>query len=234
MSLKRSQQAEYRPLVKRAWLMHCDRTGLASSNRQVYDDWYRELLWSTCRIRSTTQADERAYTTLLARFTMLTQAGDFVELRGLTEGQNGAFRQLVAKAWQNACRHDASGLQFQAWLDAELANCGVHHREVVDRVKDFDQVLAHFAILAGDEYWIDRTARASEIRMRHVLEEKMAELSAIEGRPVGWSYCRSVYNHMNLPLTMEEADARWLWKVYQALDTHCRRLRKQRSVPACM
>jgi len=229
MSFSRAQQAQYRPLVKRAWLAHCELTGVPPNNRQAQDDWYREQLWSACRIRSTRDATADEYRTLIKRFTLLSEAGDTATVKGFTPAQNSVFSPLVAKAWRSVCRRDATGLQFHEWLDKELAACGIHGRKARDHVEQFDDVMSHFACIAGDLYWIERTSQASEIRMRYILVGKMAELARVEQRPVDWNYCRAIYSRMNLPLTLEEADARWLWKLVQAIDTHLRRLRKRQE-----
>jgi len=227
--LTRAQQARYRPLVHRSWLAHCDLTGTAPNNQQARDDWYRDILWSSCRIRSTRQASQREFKILIKRFTLLSQAGDSVEVQGFTDGQNPVFAQLVDKAWQAVCGRSATRLPFHAWLDSELESCGIIGRRARDHVEQFEEVMSHFAVIAGDTFWIERTAEASERRMRHLIELKMQELGEIEGEPVDWQYCRSIYSHMHLPRTMDEANAGWLWKIFQALDTHIRRLRKQKE-----
>jgi hypothetical protein len=222
MSLTRSQQARYRPLVQSAWLDHCRLAGTDPNNRQQYEDWYRDKLWSSCRIRSSSQAAPVDFPRLIRTFSVISRAGDSVELRGLTDAQNSVFSDLVAKAWQAACTRGAT-LTFCAWFDAELAACQVVGRRVSDRVQQFDEIMGHFAVIAGDEFWIGRTSEASERRLRHLIKAALMKLGQIEGRAFTWDYCRAIYSHMHMPLTLEEADARWLWKILQALDSHLRR-----------
>jgi len=229
--LTKAQQAQFRPLVKRAWLAQCGLSGTPPNSRHAQDAWYREQLWAACRLRTTKNATIADYKALIARFTMLSEAGDVVAISGLTEAQNAVFCTLVEKAWRAVCRRNASTLQFHAWLDRELQSCGVHGRYVRDHVQAFDEIMSHFAVTAGDLFWMERTAEASERRMRYQLRIKMDEIAELEGRPVDWEYCRAIYTHMHLPLSIEEADARWLWKVYQALDTHARRLHRKEPQP---
>jgi len=229
--LTKAQQAQYRPLVKRAWLAQCAISGTPPNNKTAFDTWYREQLWAACRIRTTKNATQAHYKTLIGRFTMLSEAGDVVAISGLSDAQNTVFCGLVEKAWRAVCRRNATALQFHAWLDHELEACDVHDRAVRDHVQAFDEIMSHFAVVAGDIFWMERTAEASERRMRYQLRRKMDEIAEIEGRPVDWEYCRGIYQHMHLPLSIDEADARWLWKVYQALDTHARRLRKKEPQP---
>lgn len=229
--LTKAQQAQFRPLVKRAWLAQCEISGTHPNSKQARETWYREQLWAACNIRTTKNATNADYKALISRFTMLSEAGDVVALSGLSDAQNAVCCSLVEKAWQAVCKRNATGLQFHSWLDRELDTCGIHARTVHDHVQQFDEVMSHFAVIAGDLFWMERTAAASERRMRYQLHLKMDELAGIEGRPVDWNYCAGIYGHMNLPLTIDEADARWLWKVYQALDTHVRRLRKKEPQP---
>ncbi|NQU75728.1 MAG: hypothetical protein HQ546_05380 [Planctomycetes bacterium] len=221
----RQFNAIFRPLVDRAWCAHCDLVGTAPNNRQARDDWYREKLWSICRIRTTKDADNQAHKKLIDRFTMLSEAGDVPEIDGLSDAQNAVFSQLAESAWRAVSKRHGTDLQFPEWLAAELEQCHVVDHSVANNVEHFDELMSHFAVIAGDAYWIERTATASEIRMQYLIRQKMVELSDLEGQPVDWNYCRSIYRHMHLPLTMEDAEVGWLWKVFQAMDTHVRRLR---------
>lgn len=115
-------------------------------------------------------------------------------------------------------------MQFDVWLDAQLAECGVQNRRVADHVKSFDRLAAHFAVLADDAYWIERTAQAAETRLRYLIRRHLAALSDLLGEPVTWDYCRAIYAQMSFPRSIEEAPAAWLRMVFQALDTRVRKL----------
>ena len=73
---------------------------------------------------------------------------------------------------------------------------------------------------------MDRTAAAAEIRMRWVIRGLMEKLTALTEQTVDWAYVAAIYDHMHLPLRLEDAPAQCLWKVLQALDTHVRRLER--------
>jgi hypothetical protein len=226
--LTKTQQAEFRPIVRRAWEAVCRQTGRNVSDIVARDAWYRGQLKAAAGIRSTKEADDHAYHILINLFIMLSEGGDFVHIQGWTEPQNTQFRRLAETAWKVASRRgQTEGQTFTSWLNALLGNSGIANRHAPDRVASFDRVMADLAIAAGDDYWIDRTAHAAEIRMRHLIGLLMSQLSDLTGESVDWPYCRAIYQHMNLPLTIEEASAQWLWKIMQALDTHLRRLQER-------
>jgi len=224
-----AQQAIYRPLVKRAWLAHCRQTGTAPNNRPAYDAWYRDQVHGAVGLWSTIEADPaRDYSKLIDRFLVLVGAvgGQGVTISGWTPKQGDSFSGLAARAWRMEMARGVvpDGVDFNDWLAELLRGAGIFNGKAPDRKESFDAAMAELAIRAGDDYWIGRTAAAAEIRLRYVLACKMDELATLTGDPVDWRYCRAIYAQMNLPLTIEEASAPWLWKLLQALDTHIRRL----------
>jgi hypothetical protein len=149
-------------------------------------------------------------------------------ISGFTPAQNSAFATLAESAFQTACSRGAvDESSFDAWLDDQLSTIGFPARRVPDRVKSFDCVMSHFAVIAEDPYWLDHTAMAGEIRMRHLVQDRLHTLSVLLDHPVTWAYCRSIYRHMHLPKTLDDANAQWLRKVLQALDTYIRRHKAQ-------
>ena len=226
--LTRSQQGAYRPLVKAAWIAHCRLMSTAPNNQLAYEIWYREQLWAACRIRSTRDAGTNELRTLLDRFTMLTGARLDTEISGWTPGQNKCFGELVARAWQRCVQSDRSvGNSFQAWFEHQLEACSLYGRQATDRKESFDRAMAHFAIIANDDYWISRTSDSAERRLRYLISECLSDLSDLSDQSYSWSYVRSIYSQMGLPLEIDEAPAAMLSKVYQALDVHRRRLQRQ-------
>jgi hypothetical protein len=228
LMLTRTQQAEFRPLVTAAWAAQCQLTGRPVTDKLAKDAWYRDQLLSVCGIQSTRTAGERDFEALIAWFRVIAGAviaEPCVTVTGFSDAQNTQLRALAGKAYRAASqRPGGTGLSIGPWFDRELQACGIAHRAAPNRVKAFDVVMSHLAVIAGDMYWIDRTSHASEARMRWQIARLMEQLSALTEQRVDWEYCRAIYRHMNLPLTMEEAAAQWLWKVLQALDTHVRRL----------
>jgi len=228
--LTRADNAKYRPLVKRAWLAHCRRINADPKDKIAYDAWYRNVLKSTCGIRSTKDATREHYNRLISTFRQLVDAVQPFTVRGLSPGQSEHLTALAQDAWAAARARGQVpvGEPFTNWIVRQLADCGINYRfGFTNRTTEFDDVMAHLAVIAGDRFWINRTSEAAEIRMRYVIQQRMDELSALQQEPVDWNYCRAIYNHMNLPLSIEDAPAQLLWKILQALDTHVRRLRKR-------
>lgn len=222
--LTRGQQAEFRPLVQSAWESQCKLTNRDPKDRFARDLWYREQLQSVAGIRSTRDAGVREFRALIAWFTVVAEA-DEVHISGFTDAQNAVFRNLAGKAWRRICmRHAQGSLGFHDWLNLELESCGSKQR-IADYLDGFDVIMEHFAIIAEDRFWLERTARAKETRLRWVILQRMHRLGELEGRQVDWSYVRGIYAqaHM-LPEDMEDATSEALWKLLQMMDTHVRRL----------
>lgn len=156
--------------------------------------------------------------------------------RGFTPSQQPRYRGLVKAAWSahadlNGISPDADGA-YETWYRAELqAAIGKTSTKEANAVEDYDLACLHFACIADDFSAINYFSAAAERRISHLIERDMDALTKLEGRKVDWPYVRSIYTTMELPLTMEEAPAAILRKVYQALNTHVRRLdRRRRSV----
>lgn len=226
--LNPGQQSVFRPLVSRAWHAQAALLGADERDRMARDRWYRDQLFSACGITSTKAAGGPEYRRLLERFRMLSEEAAPIGVEGWTDAQNAQFAKLVDRAWTEALRRGTveEAQHFSEWLTLQLEAAGVYSRRAPDRRESFDRAMAHFAVMAGDEYWIEQTAKASEARMRYVISNLMRDLSDLTGDQVDWGYCRGIYSQMHLPLTIDEAPAAFLWNVLQALDTHVRRLRR--------
>jgi hypothetical protein len=203
-----------------------------TSNRQAKDDWYRDLLWSTCKIRTSKDADARAFRLLVSTLKQLSQAEPpKPELIGVTDAQNRIFQMLVAKAWQCHCRHHADDESFHHWLDRHLSSIGIVDRTVTDKVGTFDTVLHLLATLARDLYWIDRTSQCAERRLRYQIRLKMSQISDVTKQPCNYEYVSAIYRQANLmPIALEDATTVSLFKLLQMLDTHLRRLQSRREI----
>lgn len=148
--------------------------------------------------------------------------------------QQARYRPLVRNAWMvEALRsgtNDRDLVAYRSWYQGNVtAALGVPTTKGANQTEDFDVCMLQFAMIAGDEYWINRASAGAERRMRFVIRQKLRDLGALEARDLDWSYARAVYQHMNLPESMSDCPARLLWKVCQAIDTHIRRIRASRG-----
>jgi hypothetical protein len=98
-----------------------------------------------------------------------------------------------------------------------------------DRTEAFDRVMANLAVLAMDEYWMERTSGAAERRVHFIIQQTLSDISELTGTVHDWEYARGVYAKMRLPLKLEDTPAALGIKVFQALDVYRRRLGKRRS-----
>lgn len=154
--------------------------------------------------------------------------------RGFTPSQQPRYRDLVARAWlahierEGIARRDDT--IYASWYRANLMECiGVSSTAQANRIEDYDRACLHFAEIAGDDKAMAYFAAAVERRVDYWIFRRMKDLSLLERRRIDWSYVRSIYEHMKLPLQLEEAPAEVRMKVFQALDTHVRRLRRRRA-----
>ncbi len=152
----------------------------------------------------------------------------------ITIGQRLRYFPLQHRAWAAHC--DQNGLDAsdhkaeQAWRHAEqLSVTGKESTGAMDPIKDFDAMMLHWAQIAGDDAEIKYWSAAVERRMKRRVRIAMQQLAELEGRVVTWDYVRAIQYQMNIPSDFEDCPAELLWKVYQALDTHVRRLRNRKA-----
>ena len=68
--------------------------------------------------------------------------------------------------------------------------------------------------------------QAVERRLEFLIDETLRELSHAAGHLFDWSYARGVLHHMHLPENFADVAAPQMFKVFEALDTHLRRLKR--------
>ena len=237
--LSGKSQGALRPVVKSAWALHCGQIGEDAKNVLAYRSWYEGVLLSAAGIRSTRDASDGMLDTLLDAFRVLGgedaaagaaaatgpragaaagtgpgagAAAGTEPMAGLalSEGQLRVFRRLFAKA---------VGKAGQAAAEEAL-------NEVVPGApqETFDRIMAHLAVLAMDEFWMDRTSAAAERRVHYLIRQALMDISELTGTVHDWEYARGVYDRMKLPLRLEDVPAALGVKVFQALDVYRRRL----------
>ena len=217
----------YRPLVKRAWEQYCQRHGAEVETKSAYALWYQQLLHDMTggRLHTTKGASDRDLEHLIGQLDLIL-GEDRIPIEGWSFAQVERFHELAAAAWKRS----GSAVTFVCWTVSILRR---HHREEVngafwmpDRKDSFDTIMSDLAIRAFDEYWIDRTAKQSEIRLRWQIRRFLIDLDSLDNtRRHDWSYVIGIYQQSGqLPASIDDAPAATLWKVLQMLDTHIRRL----------
>ena len=99
--------------------------------------------------------------------------------------QQGVFRPLVEEAWQNMCRHEGidpaircgkskkcGQCAYCLWYVAELKECtGVESTADVDKKRGFETVMAHFAQIAENIYWMRQVDGGDVRRLLHNVQQ---------------------------------------------------------------
>lgn len=225
--LTKTQQSEYRPLVGKAWITHCQLTGDSPNNKPAHDAWYRDQVHSCTGQWSTRDVDpNRDFQTLMDRFMMLAGDPQPVLVHGWSDSQNAWFRRAAQDAWNVAISTGSieEGQTFREWIACILEEHGIKDHSTHSHMGSFDNVMAALGVISGDERLIDHFCQASERRMRWQIRRFMSDLSFLEKRPVGWDYVSAIWAQAELLPTLDDAPAVTLKKVLQMLDTHIRRL----------
>lgn len=140
----------------------------------------------------------------------------------LTRPQQSKYRPLVQRAWrahceQTGCSPAADGA-YETWYREQLLEaCGVYTSKQASPTKDFDALMAHFAQIAGDDYWITRTAQGDEIRLLHLIAQEKSR------GEIDDAYIAGIIRNMGLSQRLEEMPAAHLWKIWNALVRYNRR-----------
>jgi hypothetical protein len=152
-----------------------------------------------------------------------------------TPAQQGKYRPIVNRAWHVHCDRTSQApnapLAFRCWYEQQLMEVlGVPTTRNAGHKAQFEICMLWFAQIAGEDREIAYWSSAAERTMQYLITQRLDELSWLEHRPHDWRYARAIYAHMNLPLSMDEAPAMCLWKVFQALDIHVARECRKRKL----
>jgi hypothetical protein len=102
MPFNQKQQAEYRPVVDRAWKLHCQKTGCDLKDKAAKREWYEDILEEKTGLRSSTQCNGgRHYDRVAARFEELAEddikfglallTGDLERIKYAVTKQNSSY-----------------------------------------------------------------------------------------------------------------------------------------------
>jgi len=230
----------FRPLVKSAWEMYCVKWGISPNKKDAYRLWYEQHLREAThnRITSTKDATSKECQHIIDYFKlMLDQESATIRIEGRwSDAQIAKFQELSKSAYQSA-QTSGSVPDFRSWL---VSICQRNNYKPAvsgalyfpDCKDSFDAVMADLAVIANDEYWINRTAAAAETRMRWQIARFLLDLDYLDKRFIHtWDYVRGIYKQSDmLPADIEDCPAQTLWHVLQMLDTHIRRICKDFDV----
>jgi hypothetical protein len=157
----------------------------------------------------------------------------------LTPRQQAKYRPLVERAWQAECRRTGCRPGFdgarETWYRRQLLEaCRIYTTKQADPVKDYDKLMLHFAMLAGDDELIDYFSRSDERRHLHNIRAAIARGVVTE------AYVQGIARNMGfIPQSkignpksqiLEELPADHLWRIWNALIRHNKRHEREREL----
>ena len=218
----KSLQGRYRPLVRRAWETVCASCHTDPADRTAYDLWYRQRLLDIAGITTTSGADAKTLETLIEAFECMAGSDTrhptpdtLPPVPAFSTAQQAAFNRLVAKAWRKVQDFDPS-VNFEAWFNARMADCA-NGSPGFSAGNLFDRTMCLFGVIAGDDFWIKRTAEARERRIRHVIRGKLAELGRLTQRELDWTYVQGIHDQAKLSHSLDDCPAEYLLSILHML-----------------
>ena len=154
-----------------------------------------------------------------------------------TKRQQPHYRKTVDQAWTaHATRHNLplnSKPAKRQWYEKQLMQClGVTTTKHCNPAEHFDDAMLHFAIIANDEYWINRTTQSEERRYIYQIHRLMLDYQYVAKRPITWDYIRAIHKQAHqLPERIRDTPAPMLRQILQMLDTHIRRICHAEGIP---
>ena len=240
-STTRTLQGRYRPAVRRAWETVCEKCHTDPADRTAYDLWYRQRLREMAGITTTAGITAAQMESLIEGFLLLAgeepvggrrrQAVDsgafpLPPVPAFSPAQQTAFNRLVAKAWRKVQDVDPS-VDVQAWFNARMNDA--HFRDGLGFGGNlFDRAMGRFGIIAGDDFWIRRTAEARERRLRHVIRAKLAELGSLTQRELDWSYVQGIHDQAKLSHSLDDCPADYLLSIVHMLGSAIAREKRRK------
>lgn len=154
----------------------------------------------------------------------------------LSEGQRFKYFELFGKAWTAHCeqeglnRFDRSAeTQFRREINLKSTQC--YSIKEMNHTTNFDAVMLELAIIAFDEYWIDRLSTSAERRLRWILRKQfIPDLEFLMKEEIGWEYITGICHQAGIPTRMDDCPAPLLMKIVQMVDTHIRRVAKREGI----
>lgn len=222
-------QGRYRPALRAAWLRVARDGGLDPKDKVAADDWYRGELAAVCGLTTTAGASDETMELLCKHFEAMVpdgEAGTPLLCAAFSASQNAACMALAKKAHAVTRQRNPKVAAFEAWLPARIAEA------LQEQGNKFDLIMGYLAAIAGDEYWLDHCARASEIRMRYQVARKLVELSRLSHRELGWNYVQGCLDQAKLGTSVDDCPAEHLRAVLAMLSIACKRTLKEAAEAA--
>lgn len=145
----------------------------------------------------------------------------------LSPRQQSKYRPLVARAWaaecsRTGCCPDLDGAR-ESWYRRQLLDaCGIYTTKEADPVNDYDALMLHFSIIAGDQGLIDYFSSAAERRHLHNIRRSIDQGIVTE------AYVLGIARNMGYRDDLDSLPADHLWRIWNALIRHNKRHAKEK------
>lgn len=144
----------------------------------------------------------------------------------------GWYRTLVKEAWKAHCQQTGEFISEDDFRrDINVKTTGKYSTKEMNCSKDFDAVMMELAIIAGNDYWLNKLSLSESRRYRHVIEWFLYDIEYLEKRELTWDYIRAISKQANLGTTkLKDCPVEHLRSLMQMLDTHIRRLATRQGI----
>lgn len=146
--------------------------------------------------------------------------------------QQGHYRMLVDAAYMaEAQRLQGEIPRKDEWRrKINLDTTGYYSTKEMNQTTDFDKVMLELAIMAGDDYWMNRLITSAERRLRHVIRWFIYDLEYLKKEQVKWSYIKAICKQAGYSDNLLDCPAEHLANVMQMVDSYVRKLAKEQKI----
>jgi hypothetical protein len=143
-----------------------------------------------------------------------------------------AFAAYCAKCGGSPTDRIAKEKWYRQELIARFGICTTKELEPI--IPDIlDALLLHFALLADDQYWIDRATRGPEIRamwqLKQAMDKTRINWQYVHGIALQMGFLTSTDDGANIERTISELPIELITKIISALRTHLYRSAKRKE-----
>lgn len=148
----------------------------------------------------------------------------------------GHYRVLVHDAWLAHCKQtgeapNCKGAEENFRRDINVKTTGKYSTTQMNCSKDFDAVMMELAIIAGNDYWLNKLSLSESRRYRHVIEWFVYDLEYLKKEKITWEYIKGICGQAGFSTTtLKDCPVEHLADLVKMIDTHVRRLAKEQGI----
>lgn len=143
----------------------------------------------------------------------------------------GCYRTLVHEAWLAHCQQSEEFISEDDFRrDINVKKTGKYSTTQMNCSTDFDAVMMELAIIAGNDYWMNKLSLSESRRYRHNIMWFIYDLEYLEKKPISWAYIQGIAKQAKYSTSLKDCPVEHLAKIQMMLDTHIRRLAKRQNI----